>query len=118
MIELTLPFPPSVNHYWRRTERRGRSALTDAAVKFHKNAETEIFVQRVRPSETISGPVLVEMWLYPPDRRVRDIDNHKKGVYDALEKNGIILSDSLIRKEIADWMEVREGGLCRLRIWC
>lgn len=64
MILLSLPYPPTVNHYWRhivigRRQWAGR--------------------------ETLACPLAVEITFYPPDRRKRDLDNLPK-----LEDQGLL----------------------------
>lgn len=93
MIELELPFPPSVNHYYRRggertlISRKGRRFL--AGVLAHMAA---VGVGQ------LSGPLRVEIEVYPPDRRRRDIDNVQKALLDALQHGGLYQDDSQIVK--------------------
>jgi len=46
--------------------------------------------------KTLCGKVRVEITLYPPDKRKRDLDNYLKGVLDALTHVGIWEDDSQI----------------------
>jgi len=94
MTEITLPFPPSVNTYWR-TPRKGQLAgmtlLSVAARKFRADA-----LRAVGPRRRIDGRVSVTIVLNPPDRRRRDLDNFSKGVLDALSHAGVWLDDEQV----------------------
>lgn len=63
------------------------------------------------------GDLMVEIIVYPPDRRKRDIDNIKKALFDALQYAGLyeddykICDDHTIRIN-----KVVKGGLIDFRI--
>lgn len=93
-LMLVLDFPVSVNHYW----------LTHGKYRYLSPKARE-FRQHVIDSMPANwGPftgrlqLLVEM--FPPDRRVRDIDNPLKGLMDSLEHAGAYLNDNQIDKLI------------------
>jgi crossover junction endodeoxyribonuclease RusA len=89
-IHATLPWPPSVNHYWKSSGKRryispqARQWLEEALWLLTKARDT-------RP--TIQGEVAVSITVYPPDRRKRDLDNLLKPILDALAKSGVIEDD-------------------------
>jgi crossover junction endodeoxyribonuclease RusA len=85
MLELDLPYPPSVNHYWRHF--RGRTVISRDAVRGILHA------MQVQP---MSGPLAVHIEVFPPDRRRRDLDNLLKAIGDALEHGGAFHDDSQI----------------------
>lgn len=85
MMTLTLPYPPTVNHMYRRA--RGHLALTPEALAFRHAVRMIAMMQDVRP---ITGPVAVFIDVYRPRRR-GDLDNVLKAVLDAL--NGIAYRD-------------------------
>lgn len=84
-IELYLPFPPSINNYYVKTSR---GQFISAKGKKFRNEVIEDIIQQA-PHLQISGKVLVEMVLFPPDNRRRDMDNYSKAMLDALTKSGI-----------------------------
>jgi crossover junction endodeoxyribonuclease RusA len=47
--------------------------------------------RRVQP---LQGPLAVEVEIYPPDLRRRDLDNLQKAVLDALAHGGAYVDDS------------------------
>lgn len=91
MIELELPFPPSVNHYYRRVGPR--TLISREGRRFREKVCALLAASGIRP---LTGPLHVEIEIYPPDRRRRDVDNFQKGLLDALERGGAFRDDSQI----------------------
>ena len=84
-ITITLPLPPSMNHYWRRV---GRKTLISAKGReFKADCETMAKMQRV---EKFDGEVAVDATIYMA-RLGCDLDNRIKPLLDAL--NGIAYDD-------------------------
>lgn len=105
MLELELPYPPSVNHYWRRV---GARTLVSRGGRAFRNTVCSILARRgVRPLE---GPLAVEVMLRPPDRRRRDIDNVQKALLDALQHGGAYGDDSQIVRLTIEKGDPLEGG--------
>lgn len=91
MITIELPYPPSVNHYWRRVGTR--TLISRGGRAFRQAVCAILAAQGVRP---LAGPLEVLIDLYPPDRRRRDADNTQKALLDALQHGGAYLDDSQI----------------------
>ena len=93
---VTLPWPPSVNTYWRRNG--GRYFVSKKGEDYRKEvtALCHQFKNTFKPHEKLS--VLVEA--YPPDKRKRDLDNILKSILDSLGKKGanVYEDDSQINK--------------------
>ena len=91
MLELELPFPPSVNHYYRRVgprtliSREGRAYREQVCSVLHRLGVKEL-----------PGRLAVVIEAHPPDRRRRDLDNMQKSLLDSLEKAGAYTDDSQI----------------------
>ena len=92
-VELELPFPPSLNHYYRHV---GPRVLISRDGRKYREKVTAI--ARRTGHATFKCPVQVELDLYPPDNRRRDIDNSQKSLLDALTGAGVYEDDSLIHK--------------------
>lgn len=112
MIELELPWPPSVNHYYRHVgprvliSREGRRYRTTVTAK----------LANVKFSKFIC-PVELHIELYPPDARRRDIDNVLKCLFDTLTIAGVYDDDSQIHKIVAIKREpMRPHGLAYVRV--
>lgn len=91
MIELELPYPPSVNHYWLRRGRR--TFVSPRGRRFRHAVVSELLSLGCKP---IRGKVEIWISVYPPDRRRRDLDNILKALLDALEHGGAYRDDSQI----------------------
>lgn len=96
MIELELPYPPSVNHYYRRVGPR--MLISREGRRFREKVCAHLASTGVGP---FTGPLRIEIEIYPPDKRRRDIDNVQKALLDALEHGGAYRDDSqIVRLEI------------------
>ncbi|SQJ22202.1 Crossover junction endodeoxyribonuclease rusA [Serratia rubidaea] len=116
---LTLPFPPSVNGYWRAPNKgslRGRHLISDRGRKFNSEALASILEQLNRKPRALTCDLAVSVVFYPPSRARRDLDNYFKALFDAMTKAGIWLDDSQIKKLSAEWGPVTKGGKVELRI--
>lgn len=123
---LTLPYPPSVNHYWRCyrgrmiISREGRTYRDRVcALPFAPEAQTEdpeVTATSVKRSGNgprkppAGGRIALCMDAFPPDRRRRDLDNLQKAVLDSLEHAGIYQNDSQIDLLITRRCTVTRGG--------
>jgi len=90
-IFLTLPSPPSVNHYWRHT-KQGRHYISDEGKQF-KNAVYAACFEQLRgfdPDMMLKRPVSLAYAWYRPARR-GDLDNIAKVTLDSLI--GILYAD-------------------------
>lgn len=109
-MSLVLPWPPSVNHYWRRV---GARTLLSRGGRLYKEAVAAVALsERVRP---LAGRLSVAVELYPPDRRRRDIDNSLKAILDAL-KGHAFDDDSQIDRLSVERRGVIAGGYVLVEI--
>jgi Holliday junction resolvase RusA-like endonuclease len=91
MFEVELPYPPSINHYWRRVGPR--TLISREGRRFRQRVMAILAARRVEP---LQGPLAVEVEIHPPDHRRRDIDNVQKALLDALQHGGAYEDDSQI----------------------
>lgn len=112
MIQLYMPFPPSVNqitavvHGRKITSKRGREYRKQAVLAIKEQCRVE----------KLSGRLAVEITLMPPCRRKRDIDNYSKGILDAITAAGVWQDDEQIDEMRIVRGSVTKGGLCDVRI--
>lgn len=111
MLEIELPFPPSVNHYYRQVGPR--TLISREGRRFRERVTSILAALRVRP---MSGALDMQVEVFPPDRRRRDIDNIQKALLDALEHGGAYGDDSQIVRLCIDKREPVPGGRTIVRI--
>lgn len=105
MIELLLPYPPSVNHYWRHV---GHKTLISRGGRLFRSAVVAA-IQPLRIT-ALSGPLDVSIRLHPPDRRRRDVDNTLKPLLDAMQHAGVYGDDSQIKRLTVEMFECVSDG--------
>lgn len=113
-MKLTLPFPPSVNTYWRNT-RKG-VLISASGRSFRSNALADIMEQLRRAPEPITVNVAVSVILYPPDKRPRDLDNYMKAAFDSLTHAGVWVDDKQIKRFEVEWGPLTKGGKTEITI--
>jgi crossover junction endodeoxyribonuclease RusA len=112
MLELDLPFPPSVNHYWRHVGPR--TLISRQGREYRETVCALLARRRLTPLE---GRLAVHVEAFPPDRRRRDVDNLCKSLLDALGHGGAYRDDSQI-----DWLSLEKcepvsGGRTKVSIF-
>lgn len=111
MVELNLPYPPSVNHYWRRVGER--TLISRGGRAFRETVCSILAADGVRP---LAGPLVVDIQVHPPDRRRRDVDNIAKSLLDAMQHGGDYTDDSQIVRLSIEKGEPVENGKTVVRI--
>lgn len=110
VVTLTLPWPPSVNSYWRHN--RGRTHISTEGKKFRKAVIEAALLKRnaLEGRGPLNGALEIVVMAYPPDRRRRDLDNVLKALLDGLEHGGVYHDDSQVRRLVAEKFEPVDGG--------
>ncbi|MFO0873160.1 MAG: RusA family crossover junction endodeoxyribonuclease [Phycisphaerales bacterium] len=108
---LTLPYPPSVNRYWRHV---GPRVLVSREGRSYRERVRSLLAATGMP--TLTGRLVMTVTLHAPDRRTRDLDNAQKAIGDSLKHAKAIRDDS----QVDDWRIVRgasmRGGCCVVEI--
>jgi crossover junction endodeoxyribonuclease RusA len=112
MMLLTLPYPPSVNGYW--STFRGRQIISKAGRLYVVAVQSSVLEQQARAR--LTGRLHVNIWVYPPDRRRRDLDNVCKATFDALAKAGVYEDDSQIDKFSVERCGVYKDGKIEVEV--
>ena len=112
-MTITLPYPPSVNHYWRRVGPR--TLISREGRTFRKNVCALLGGGRPRKPPA-DGRIALAMDAFPPDRRRRDLDNLPKAVQDSLAHGGLYEDDSQIDLLIVRRRQVVPGGKLEVHI--
>lgn len=104
MTTLTIPFPPSVNAYWRQF--RGRT-IVSARGREYRSAVVAAMIG----TQPIAGPLSVWIVARQPDKRRRDLDNLCKCALDGMKAGGAYEDDSQIHRLLIEWGGYVDGGL-------
>lgn len=107
-VQIVLPWPPSINHYWGS---RGKGRF----LKKEARAFREQVGWLAKHHDTFGTRRLrMEIVAYPPDRRCRDLDNMQKAPIDALMHAGMFKDDSQIDYLAIERGPVRKADPCIL----
>jgi crossover junction endodeoxyribonuclease RusA len=89
---IELPWPPSVNHYYRRVGHR--TLISREGRKYRTEICAILRDLRLGP---LDGELVMTVDAYPPDKRRRDLDNILKSLFDAMQHGGAYHDDSQIK---------------------
>jgi crossover junction endodeoxyribonuclease RusA len=122
MIELELPWPPSVNNY----KRVGKTLITTSGKTYqqrYNSPETKRFYYEVwvkirswiaqnRTETPLPATIALDLTigLHPPDKRRRDIDNNIKIILDSLVRGGLLVDDVQIARLLIERREIISQG--------
>lgn len=109
-LTFTLPWPPSVNHYYRKV---GNRMLISKKGRTFRMAVLSIVAAAHHPGLPLKMRQEVSVAYFPPDLRTRDIDNYDKPLLDALKKARVVVDDSSrhIARMVKDWRFPVPGGM-------
>lgn len=105
-MSFTLPYPPSINNYYGRWGKK-------VYVKDHVKVYKTIVLYTIKPKITVvygDAFVRVDLDIYPPDHRWRDIDNLFKCTFDVIQMLGIVNNDRQIKKGSFNMHPPIKGG--------
>ena len=115
-VHLTLPWPPSVDHYWRRV---GSRTLLSAKGREYKRRVNRV-VRLARENFEIGSPLLGDLQATlkysAPTRRGWDVDCYQKAPFDAMQDAGVYENDRQIRGFTV--VELEPGRAWLLQLAC
>ncbi len=116
MIELTLPWPPSVNKTWVPIPRNkwGRKSkvglMLNPKVKDYRLNVISVACKERWFKKGLKGQLFAKIILTPSRRGIYDIDNRLKTPFDALKLAGLYEDDSQIEKTFISKAPVKSPG--------
>jgi crossover junction endodeoxyribonuclease RusA len=111
MKTITIPYPPSVNTYWGFHGHR--RFLTPKAKEFKSEVAQVVSHQSINYG---NQRIKISITLYPPDRRLRDIDNVVKSTLDALVQAHAFFDDSCVDVLLVQRGAIIKGGKAEVTI--
>ena len=112
MLILSLPLPPSVNHYWGSLGTR--RFVSKAGKEFKLKVQEYVLEYKVPKLGTARLQMTVT--LHPRDKRKQDIDNRIKALWDALADAGVFDDDEQIDVLMVQRGAIVKDGACRVEI--
>ena len=111
---MTLPYPPSINHYWRNY--RGRMVISREGRAYRKDVTALLATAGMGGKPPGDTRLALAMDAFPPDRRRRDLDNIQKALLDALEHGQVYENDSQIDLLVTRRRERKPGGKLEVQV--
>lgn len=112
-LTLDLPFPPTVNRYWRHIGE-SRTIISKQG-RAYKIAVAGL-VMANRAALQLCKPVCVSVTYCPPDNRRRDLDNYTKALLDSITAAGVWQDDSQVQIMHLQWGAIMPGGKATVTI--
>ena len=111
MIEITLPWPPSQNTYYRSVLMgKHVRVLISKKGRAYRELVGQRCMQAGLNGKRLTGRLAVVLYLYPPTRRECDVANYEKAAIDALEAAQVFVNDSQIDDNRQVRCPVLKGG--------
>ena len=109
MIEFKMPWPPSINGYWRTFQNR--QIISKRGRDYRANAISHLIDIKLY-NKKLSKSLSVELVLNPPTLRRYDIDNFNKALFDALSHGLFWLDDEqVIELKIVKGVKTKDGNI-------
>ena len=109
MIEFKMPWPPSINGYWRTF--RNRQIISKRGRQYRVDAIAHLIDIKLY-NKKLSEPLCVELVLNPPTLRRYDIDNFNKALFDALSHGLFWLDDEqVVKLTISKGVKTKDGNV-------
>lgn len=115
LLSFSIPFPPSVNHYYRRVG--SKTLISKRGREYHHHVQAAVWLSNSIPTAQ-TGPLSVDITACPPDKRKRDLDNLLKATLDSLTRAGVWIDDHQVREIQIRWGSVAAQGKLDVCIKC
>lgn len=106
-LKLCLPYPPTVNTYWRMF--KNRMIISERGRKYRVDVLEAVLKQRA--VKHLEKDLKINIVVTRPDNRRRDLDNLTKALLDGLTHAGLWEDDSQIVDMHIAWSK-KDGNEC------
>lgn len=114
IIHIELEFPPTINSYYGQT-KRGIKYITKRGKLFREGVLQSCFEQNAF-GLSLEDRLQLDVILYPPDKRTRDLDNYMKALLDAMTHSKVWVDDEQVDGLAIHRGKVVKGGKCAVRV--
>tara|TARA_R110000803_G_scaffold95395_5_gene163407 strand:+ start:9053 stop:9409 length:357 start_codon:yes stop_codon:yes gene_type:complete len=111
--EFEMPWPPSVNGYWRTF--RNRQIISKRGREYRKSALLLLDSMDLS-NEKLSSRLSVSVTLNPPTLRKYDVDNFTKAAFDALSVANFWIDDEQVDRLIVTKGIKTQGGNIQIKV--
>lgn len=109
MIEFKMPWPPSVNGYWK--PYNNRLIISERGRIYRSNAIAHLIDIKLY-NKKLSESLSVELVLNPPTLARYDVDNFNKALFDALSHGKFWIDDEqVIELKITKGVKTKGGNI-------
>lgn len=107
MINFFLNFMPSINNYYVKT-RNGM--FLSKSGRACRQSGIELIHSQLPNFDTIDYDIHLSIVIYPPNKRMFDLDNRLKPILDTMQESGLIYNDSQVQQLVVYRGEIVEKG--------
>ena len=116
-FEATLPWPPTVNTYWRhRVAGKLATVYISQEGQAYRKAVNLCLAEHGVKTYALEGDLRVEIEVFPPDRRKRDLDNLLKSLLDSLTHAQVWKDDNQI-SDLRIYRNKQIAGIVKVRVY-
>ena len=116
-FEATLPWPPTVNTYWRhRVIGKLATVYISPEGQAYRKAVNLCLAEHGVKTYELEGDLRVEIEVFPPDKRKRDIDNLLKSLLDSLTHAKVWKDDNQI-SDLRIYRNPIIAGMVKVRVY-
>jgi crossover junction endodeoxyribonuclease RusA len=112
-IDLFLPFPPSINSFYSKTKN---GVFISKVGREYQTCGIGLIREQLPAFEILEAKLRMVVVLYPPDKRIRDLDNYMKPLLDTITKADVWQDDSLVEQLCIYRGEIVKPGSVFVRI--
>lgn len=119
VTKLALPFPPTVNTYYRSPNcgaLRGKRLISEMGRKFKRNVCASVVQQCGGTPKPTNVNVGVDIALFPSDNRRWDPDNYNEVLFNVLTNARVWEDDNQVKQMAIEWGPIVKPGRVEITV--